>query len=182
MFIIASFTFLGLRNMVWLSDVSSGCCCKGHCQSAASQMWQFVCCDREVESLDVCGAEAVCLQLQSILRSEGAIHHPLSLWNKTLLPSVLEFLNKFPPSHAALTLGRNWVPCKHLQSPSFSLLHICPVNYSLLCFLMNASAAVCRGAKALPVTLTCAGVVPLEVPQMSSLCAFGLPCFSLVIY
>lgn len=180
MFIIASFTFLGLRNMVWLSGVSSGCCSKGHCQSAASQVWQFVCYDREVESLGECGAEAVCLQLQNILRSEGAIHHHLACETRLCCPFGV--FKQVPPSHTAIILGRNWVPCKHLQSPSFLLLHICPLNYSLLCSLMSASAAVCWGAKALPATLTCAGGAPLGAPQMSSLCAFGLPCFSLVIY
>lgn len=74
----------------------------------------------------------------------GSNPSPAQLVKKDLLPSVLEFLNKFPPSHSALALGRNWVPWTRLQSPSFLLLHICPLNYSRLCFLVNASAKVLK--------------------------------------
>lgn len=95
-----------------------------------------------------------------ILKTEGAIHHPLSLWYKTSSPSVLKFLNKLSSPHTALILGRNWIPCKHLLSRSFLLLHICPLNSFLLCFLMKMCLQPSANMlKTPPVTLTCVSLL-----------------------
>lgn len=166
----------------WLGSlVSPGCCCRGHCHSAASGQWQFVCCDRrchpvticllwqELQSLDVCGAESVCLPLQEW----GCIHHPLSLWNNTQLPSILEFLNKFPPPTLPLPWEGPELPVNTCR-PSLLPLH-CP----LWCLLMNPRCW------ALPVPLTWAGAAPSEVPPMLPpvpLVCLAFPLWNIILY
>lgn len=127
--------------------------------------------------------------------TEGGI--PGHVWRRSCLSSVAEHPQKWGcnPSPTQL-VKQDFVALSFGVFKQVSPSH-CPYSgkelntYRALHFCSSTSAPSitpccvswgAQGAGALPVTLTCAGAVPSEVPQMSSSCAFGLPCLSLVIY
>lgn len=146
-----------MKDTVLLSGGNSECHCKGHFQDLLLHMWQFISCNREMESLEACDAEAVCFHLQipsSDLREQSP--QLISLACGDTRCHLLHFWGFLTPLFFNTLLfywGR--IPCKYQQSPFVLLLHIRPLNSFLQCFLTTISLWLSVNMlKTLTVTLT----------------------------